>query len=191
MGTTDVNIEISKVLAGDAAAYSSIVSRYRDLSLTLAYNILLNREDAEEAVQDAFVKAYLKLSTFKGEAKFSTWLYRIVFTTAINKSKKKKLPLVSLEDQLHDDDFSPQLNSQLAAYQLAEQQKFIQQAMEVLTEDERVCITLFYLQELSVSEVEELTQYSASNIKVLLHRGRKKLLLGLQQILKNDIHSLI
>ncbi|AHM60772.1 ECF subfamily RNA polymerase sigma-70 factor [Flammeovirgaceae bacterium 311] len=191
MGTTDITIQIQKVLAGDVAAYSNIVSLYRDLAHTLAYNILLNHEDAEEAVQDAFVKAYLKLSTFKGEAKFSTWLYRIVFTTAINKSKKKKLPLISLEDQLNDEELSPQLNSQLAAYALAEQQKFIQQAMVALKEDERVCITLFYLQEFSVSEVEELTQYTASNIKVLLHRGRKKLLVSLQQILKNDIHSLI
>jgi RNA polymerase sigma factor (sigma-70 family) len=191
MSEPDINIQIRKVLAGDVAAYSSIVSRYRDLSLTLAYNILLNHEDAEEAVQDAFVKAYLKLNTFKGEAKFSTWLYRIVLTTAINKGKKKKLPLVTIEEQLHEEALSPQLDSQLGSFMLTEQRKFIQQAMLALKEDERICITLFYLQEFSVSEVEELTHYSASNIKVLLHRGRKKLLLSLQQILKNDIHSLI
>ena len=191
MSATDINIEIQKVLAGEVAAFSSIVSRYRDLALTLAYNILLNHEDAEEAVQDAFVKAYLKLNTFKGEAKFSTWLYRIVYTTAINKSKKKRLPLLTIEEQLHEDELSPQIDGQLAAYQLAEQKKYIQQAMLSLKEDERICITMFYLQELSVSEVEDLTHYSASNIKILLHRGRKKLLISLQQILKKEAHSLI
>ena len=92
---------------------------------------------------------------------------------------------------MHEEELSPQIDGQLAAYQLAEQKKIIQQAMLVLKEDERICITMFYLQELSVSEVEDLTHYSASNIKILLHRGRKKLLISLQQILKKEAHSLI
>lgn len=191
MGDIDIKIQIDRVLAGEVTAFSTIVSSYRDLALTLAYNILLNREDAEEAVQDAFVKAYLKLNTFKGDSKFSTWLYRIVFNTAINKSKKKKLPLVNIEHNFQDEELSTRIDSQLSDYKLREQKKFINQAMAFLKEDERICITLFYLQELSISEIEGLTHYTASNIKVLLHRGRKKLLISLQQILKKDIHTLI
>ena len=66
-----------------------LVDRYKDLAFTIAFRILGKREDAEEVVQDAFVKAFQNLSSFRQKAKFSTWLYRIVYNTAISKKRLK------------------------------------------------------------------------------------------------------
>ncbi len=81
---------VEKVLGGDANAYAIIVENYKDMAVTLAYNILLSREDAEEAAQDAFIKAYTGLKSYNGSAKFSTWLFRIIINTSLNKKEDEK-----------------------------------------------------------------------------------------------------
>ena len=179
---------IEKVLAGDCNAYASIVNEYKDMAVTLAYNILLNKEDAEEAAQDAFVKSYSALRSFNGASKFSTWLYRIVVNTALNKRKLKKLKPVELT-AYHDESLND------AYYHAAtinnEQRKFIQRSLRSLNDKERICITLYYLNELSVEEIKKVTGISISNIKVLLFRGRKSLYTALHSSLKDEITTLI
>jgi RNA polymerase sigma-70 factor (ECF subfamily) len=190
MSNGDDLIIISKVLAGDVVAYSVLVNRYRNMVFTLAYNIILNREDAEEVAQDAFVKAYRSLSLFKEYSKFSTWLYRIVVNTSLNKKKLKKFNILTIEEQLTDEmpnDIYPLLHK----YENKEQRKFIQLALDALNEGERICITLYYLNELSVSEINELTGISTANIKVLLYRGRKHIFCKLNSLLKHEIKNLM
>ena len=171
-------------------AYASLVNLYKDGAVMLAYNILLNREDAEEAAQDAFVRVYTSLHTFKGSARFSTWLYRIVLNTALNKKKIKKRPTAPLAE-VHDSEL-PAPNGSMPASQItAEQRRWIGQAMRVLPDKERLCITLYYLQELSVEEIHELTGIGRSNIKVLLHRGRKNLYEAFHICLKEETTHLI
>lgn len=180
---------IQKVLNGDVNAFASIIDTYKDLALTLAYNIVLNKEDAEEIVQDSFVKAYKSLAGYKGDAKFSTWFYRIVVNTALNKNKRKKLFILSIEEPVAEN-FAFDLPA-LDLYRTTEQKKFIKEAIKGLTENERVCITMHYLNELSIDEIKELTGITASNIKVLLFRGRKKLYQHLQKLLKEELNNLI
>ena len=81
---------ISKVLNGDQQAYAELVSRYQNYVFTLTLRMIKSREDAEEVAQDIFVKAYRSLANFRGDAKFSTWLYTIVNTTCITFLRKKK-----------------------------------------------------------------------------------------------------
>jgi RNA polymerase sigma-70 factor (ECF subfamily) len=189
---TDWNeqITIEKIIAGDTHAFAKLVDRYKDMTVLLAYNILLNQEDAEEVAQDAFVKAFTALHTYKAEARFSTWLYRIVVNTALNRKKLKKYPSTEIvEETLDDNEFQA---SNIEAWQVtAEHRKHIQAALQSLNVNERLCITLYYLNELSVEEIRSLTGISNSNIKVLLHRGRKNLYKALHKQLKNEITNLI
>ena len=181
---------IQAILAGDVQAYTLLVNTYKDGAVMLAYNILLNQQDAEEAAQDAFVRVYTSLHTFKAASRFSTWLYRVVLNTALNKKKIKKrvsAQLSSVPPGELPNDFNNALTTQVTA----EQRKHIKQAMNALNERERLCITLYYLNELSVEEIHELTAISRSNIKVLLHRGRKKLYGSFHIYLKEEITSLI
>jgi RNA polymerase sigma-70 factor (ECF subfamily) len=181
---------IQKVLSGDRHSFAILVDRYKDMAVGLAFNILLNREDAEETAQDAFVKAYQSLNTFKGTAKFSTWFYRIIVNTALNKKKLKKHKTILLGESLQEDlgDESDTLFSNAISKQGKEH---IQAALRHLSDNERICITLYYLEELSVEEINEVTSINVSNIKVLLHRGRKRLFNILHLQLKNEITDLI
>lgn len=157
---------------------------------TLVNNILLNREDAEEIAQDVFVKAFKALKSFKGASSFSTWLYRIAVNAALNKKKIKTFDILPIEQQPDDEEFN-EIHSLLKQYENNDLKKFVQLAIQQLKDGERVCITLFYLHELTVNEIHELTDVSAANIKVLLHRGRKNLYRYLEQLLKTEIKNLI
>ena len=183
--TTDQEI-INEVLAGEIAAYSVLVNRYSSMVFTLAYNIMLNREDAEEVAQDAFVKAFTALSSFKQQSRFSTWLYRIVVNTALNKKKVHKLITTDITEQVMEDEQA----YALPQYEKEDMKVFVQHAVNTLLCNERVCITMYYLNELSVSEIGELTGITTANIKVLLHRGRKHLYTTLNALLKTELNDL-
>lgn len=177
-------------MAGDTQAFSALVNAYKDMAVLLAYNILLNQEDAEEAAQDAFVKAFASLSSFKREARFSTWLYRIVVNTALNKKKLKKHALVAITDATSEE-LPLNTNATLVSQMAREHRKYIQLALQTLSVNERLCLTLYYLNELPVQEIRDLTDISVSNIKVLLHRGRKNLYAALNKHLKGEITNLM
>jgi RNA polymerase sigma factor (sigma-70 family) len=181
---------IDSILAGNSNAYTVLVNRYKDKVFTLAHTILLNREEAEEVAQDAFVKAFFALNNFKREAAFGTWLYRIVINTALNKKKIKKLFTADIASVTAGDE-PTNLNHLLQRYENKDLKKFIRLAIEKLKDDARICITLFYLNELQVNEIVELTGMTAANIKVILHRGRNHLYEALQALLKKEMNDLI
>ena len=185
---TDHSI-IDKILSGNSYAYSVLVNRYKNRVFTLAQNILLNKEDAEEVAQDAFVKAFSALNNFKKQSAFGTWLYRITINTALNKKKQRKLFTVDITSEDSDDE-PAEFDSLLQHYENKDLGKFIQLAMQSLKDDERICITLFYLNELQVNEIHELTGITVANIKVILYRGRKHLYEALQSQLKYETKNL-
>jgi RNA polymerase sigma-70 factor (ECF subfamily) len=183
-------IIIRNVVAGDASAFAVLVNTYKDMAVILAFNILSNQEDAEEVAQDAFLKAYSALYSFKAGSKFSTWLYRIIVNTALNKRKLKKHRTVEITESLSDE-LPATLNTSLATQVTVEYRKHIQLALTLLNNNERLCITLYYLNELSVEEIHDLTNISTSNIKVLLYRGRKNIYSALHRHLKTETMNLI
>src|SRR5580700_8772213 len=89
---------IQQVLQGQHAAYAVLVGRYQSYVFTLAMRYVNNRETAEELAQDVFVKAYRYLADFKGNSKFSTWLYTIVNSTCLSHLRKKKEQSISLDN---------------------------------------------------------------------------------------------
>ncbi|TKK66404.1 sigma-70 family RNA polymerase sigma factor [Ilyomonas limi] len=185
--TTD-EIIIHKVLAGDIPAYSELVNRYSSMVFTLAYNIIINREDAEEIAQDVFIKAFTSLRSYKEQSKFATWLYRIVVNTALNKKKLRKLITADITAALTEEESADVYS--LLQYERADMKQFVQKAVNVLPDNERICITMYYLNELSVNEISELTGITIANIKVLLHRGRKRLYTKLDELLKTELNDL-
>ena len=183
-------ILIKNIVAGNAKAFAVIVDAYKDMSVLLAYNIVLNQEDAEEVAQDSFLKAYSALNSFRAESRFSTWFYRIVVNTALNKKDLKRHKAVEITQGLSNK-LTSGINETFAAETTGEQRKHIQAALQKINANERLCLTLYYLNELSVEEIHELTRISTSNIKVLLYRGRKNLYTAMHKHLKHEMTKLI
>jgi len=180
---------ISQIRKGDIAAYASLVQRYQNMAFSLAHSITKNKEDAEEVAQDAFVKAYKKLDTFKGNSKFSTWLYQIVYRTALSRIRlKKDLHQSTDENEDRNINYGVYENDHL---ERLDKKKMLKLALNKLNEDEGFLLVLFYYQDLSVDEISSVTEYSVSNVKVKLHRARKNLYSQLQLLMNGEAKSLI
>lgn len=165
-------IYIDKIINGDSASYAFLVNRYKDMAFTIALRIMRNAEDAEDVAQEGFLKAYQQLHRFEGKSKFSTWLYTIIYRTAVTKLQKRGVPAFSVDEELSGyfvSDETPHIEVMHAQ----EQAKFIKKAISKLPEMDGLLITLFYMNENTIREIEEITGLSASNIKVKLFRARK------------------
>ena len=95
--TGDIEV-IAQVLKGDQQAYALLVDRYRNFVFTISLRYIKNREDAEEVAQDVFIKAFRSLADFRGQSKFSTWLYTVTTTSCLSFLRKKKVDVQSLDD---------------------------------------------------------------------------------------------
>ena len=183
---------IAKVKQVDMVAFNALIDEYKAMAFTLSLRLLKNREDAEEATQDAFVKAYKNIGQFEGKSKFSTWLYTIVYHTALTQMRKRKLETTDISNELIENSgaFS-ESGKEWQRLQRVERSNYIQQALDRLLEDDQVAITLFYLNENSLAEISEITGWEMSNVKVRLHRARKRLLGALEQLLDDEVKSLL
>ncbi|MDY8137680.1 RNA polymerase sigma factor [Aquimarina sp. 2201CG5-10] len=180
---------IYRIRDGDTNAFRQLVNTYKDVSLSLSFSILKDQDLAEDVLQDAFIKVFEKIDTFKFGAKFSTWLYRIVVNTSYNALKKSK-------NHYHRLDTDKEINvsvNDTALRQLKEddQKKYIQIALENLRSDEALVLRLFYLCELNINEIKQSTGFSKSKIKVDLHRGRNNFYFELQKIMGTEIRDLL
>ncbi len=179
---------IDKVLKGETQYFSYFVDKYKDIVYSIAFKVLRNREDAEEMAQESFVKAFKSLHTFKGNAKFSTWLYRITYNNCISEVRKKKLKFVSTDDvQIPAEPEEMNLDG-IPAENRA---KYVKAALEKLPEDEYSLILLYYFEDKSVEEIGEITRMSESNVKVKLFRARKKLYTILNDMLKEELYTIL
>jgi RNA polymerase sigma factor (sigma-70 family) len=176
---------IERILAGEQHLYAEMVDQYKRYAYTIAQKILQNRPDAEEATQDAFVKAYHHLKGFNQQSKFSTWLYRIVFNTAISYKRKNKQQFQSLENT-----FVEYRGEGEGMLEKTDRKKFLNLAMAKLNEADRTALTLFYLQEFSLEEIAEITGMPANTAKVRIHRARLRLADELKNILNQEALSL-
>lgn len=184
-------IYIDKVLQGDTNAFAYLINKYKDMAYTLAIKIVKNHEDAEEVAQDSFLKAFEKLNSFKGNSKFSTWLYTIVYRNSITKIRKKKVTTSGIDDFVIDNYSEGSEFPQLEAIKNGEQQKYVREAIDRLPEKDALLITLFYMNESSVEEIEQITNLTQSNIKVKLFRARKKLNTELSFLLKEEVKTIL
>lgn len=177
---------IDKVIHGDVSAYSLLVSKHKNLVFSIALKILNSREDAEEIAQDTFLKAYHSLSTFEKKSKFSTWLYRIAYNAAVSKTRKKKMEAVAIDDHLIFSYSTDEIRSDVNRLDENEQMQLIEKALQKLPEEDNLLITLFYKAENSIEDISYITGLSESNVKVRLHRIRKKLYDSVHQLMTGN-----
>jgi RNA polymerase sigma factor (sigma-70 family) len=166
---------IEQILAGNSNSFNYIVDRHKNKAYNLAFRICGNHEEAEELAQDSFVKAYRSLGGFKMKSSFATWLYRIVYNTAISHVRIKKKGVLSLEDFPADaTDFIGSNTSEEEA-EREYRSSLVNFALQKITEEERGLISLYYYDEISTDEISDITGISRSNIKVKLFRARQKM----------------
>jgi RNA polymerase sigma factor (sigma-70 family) len=175
---------ISEVIGGNTASYAVLIDRHKDLIYTIAMNITRNREDAEEVAQDVFLKAFQKLSTFRMDAGFQTWLYRIAYNESISKIRKNKVKMLDLEEGLTGEIMDEGVEDEIAGLDEQEQKQVISRILDHLPEIDRALVTFFYLENHTIAEIADVASLSESNVKVRLYRVRKRIYSELQQILE-------
>ncbi len=183
---------IEQTLQGNQTAYADLVKRHQRFVFTLAMRFTKTREDAEEVAQDSFIKAYRSLQNFQGQSKFSTWLYSIVYTTAMTFLRKRKLDTSSIDDENN----YLQIENQSGGFKndLAENKSrsyYVNQAIEQLLPDDAMIITLFYKGEQSLEEIAVTLGIEPNNVKVKLFRARQRLKEKLERNLKHEVSELI
>lgn len=168
---------IARILNGETECFSIFLDRYGRPLYSLIVQIVGCSEDAEELVQDVFLKAFRHLSSYKGECLFSTWLYRIAYNAAVSATRKKKQELFYIEENAINNVPDDKADHVLCPTDDEERIARLMQAVDRLAVDEKALITLFYFEEKSVDEVGEILKLSPGNVKVKLHRTRKKIYL--------------
>ena len=170
------NEVISRVLQGEQSAYAELVNKYQGYVFTLTLRMIKSREDAEEVAQDVFVKAYRYLADFRGESKFSTWLYTIVNTTCITFLRKKKLDIHSLDNEKVFE-VADSKDSGFRANMIEQKSKveMVNEAISMLSPDDAEIITLFYKAEQNLEEIARILHLETNTVKVRLHRARGRL----------------
>ncbi len=165
---------------GSQEAYAVLVERYSDYVYTIAVRVLGDEDDAADAAQEAFVRAYRAIGRFRGDAKFSSWLYRIATNRALThlKRRRRRAPSVDIDAGPHIEsaaDVEPTLTRPDDAVLESEFRERVRRAVSRLPDRYRTVITLFYLEQRSYREVADALGLPMGTLKTHLHRGRAML----------------
>ncbi len=155
-------------------AFTSIVERYQDMAYSVAYSILGNRPDTEDAVQEAFLRCYRRLGQYRGEAAFSTWLFRVVASSAVDlrRRERRRPEAVSLPPEIVDQ-VTPLLGEGPTAAALLA-------ALGELPDDYRTPTVLRDVYGMPYREIAQMTGRPLGTVRVMVHRGRASLRLNLR-----------
>lgn len=179
--------DINLILNGDANAFHILVDRYKDLVYSLSLRMLKNREEAEEVSQDTFIKVFKSLPRFKGDSKFSTWIYRIAYNTCLDRLKKNK----KFYNDVPIDEFTEHqvrtIDDALENLEAKEREQAIQDCISLLPSEDGFLLTLYYYEEQSLDDISKVMGLTPNNVKVKLFRSRKKLATILKQRLEPEI----
>ncbi len=181
---------IKRVLEGDVDAFRYFINKYQDMAYSLAASICKSEFLAEEAAQEAFVKAFQNLDKFRQKSSFSTWFYKIVVNESLRKIKRKRLEIPHDEDSLPEE-INYEFENSLQSLHELEQKEIIQNILQLMPESESLLLRLYYLNENQMEEIREITGLSISNIKVSLHRARKRFYFLLERTYRNEMYSIL
>ena len=185
---------IDRAIGHDPTAYRLLLTKYTKFAFSIALRIVKNREDAEEVVQDSFVKAFKALRNFNKLGKFSTWLYKIVFNTALTRIRIKRIVMDSLEEFPNDNIDLDIPENYIDSFEMLvkqDQTELLKKALFVLSESEGLAITLYYTCENTITEIETITGWNPSTVKIRLFRARQKLYIELSRMLKDELKDLL
>ena len=168
-------IWVQEARAGDRAAFARLVERFQRPVYNLAYRMLGNPHDAEDAAQEAFLKAYRALSGYDPRRSFSTWLLSITAHHCIDRLRRKRLQQVSLDGLPPWRQLSAETPDVQRALEREDEGDRIRALLQHLPEDYRLVLVLRYWHDLGYSEIAETTGESVSAVKSRLHRARKRM----------------
>ena len=172
-GLSDQEV-IESVKKGNHSDYAILIDRYKNKAFSMLTRILKNKMEAEEVLQDCFLKAFKGLNTFKGEAKFSTWFYKIVYNTALSRISAQKRKIESEMASIHEL-FNLESEND---YNISEQKDislFINEMINKLPSNYASVISMFYLEGMSCEEIGKVLEITENNVKVMLYRSRSAL----------------
>ena len=181
---------IDDCLRGNSAAFGELVARYQDRLYNTVLRVVDHPEDARDVVQEAFLHAYQSLHSFKGNARFFTWLYRIAFNTAISLKRKRRLVLrlqPAADGSGGIDPHDPSETSRPGhALEMAEEEKRVREALGRLSAEHRAVLVLKDMEGMKYEEMAEALQVPIGTIRSRLHRARLEMRDILLQEEKND-----
>lgn len=183
------DLTLKKAQKGDASAFSALVSEHEGRAYSLALRLMGNREDALDATQEAWIKMYKNIKSFRGESSFSTWVYRIVYNTCLDQLRRRK-NVISLEGvqeknegfRLASDTETPE-----AAYTHTEIRDAIRKGLDTLVPEHKQIIVLRDIQGFSYEEIAEILGTEIGTVKSRLFRARK----NLEKYLLNNFGTLL
>ena len=165
--TLDDRTIVARVIEGESDLFALLVKRHQRAVYGLGLSFFKNAEDSGDFTQDVFIKAYRSLPSFLGKSKFSTWLYRIAYNTAVNAVKRRK-EYQSLAEDIEIPDFDDPQSKVLREAS----KKAIKAATEQLPERYRICVDLFFFYDLSYPEIEVVTGFPVNTIKSHVFRAK-------------------
>lgn len=191
MNKTDDIQYIEAVKNGNISAFSYLVEKYRNMVYSLALKLMKRPEEAEEMAQDTFIKAYQKIDTYEGKSKFSTWLYSITYNGCISELRKRRIEFASIDDRVMSDQDEMKMYDYYRETKKEDQEKYLNLALSKLPEDDQVLVTLYYYEGQSMDDISLITGLTVSNIKVKIHRARKRMYALLHEMLQDEVYSLL
>lgn len=176
---------IEKALSGDRTGYAGLVDRHKAYAFSIALRLVKKREDAEEIAQDSFLKAFRSLEKFRMESKFSTWLYRIVYTTALNYLRKNGVNTLEIDETLSAQLADPDADSAGLLDQKIKK-KYLNIALGRLRSDDALVLQLFYIAENNLEEIASIMELETNTVKIRLHRARPRLRACLEELMHEE-----
>jgi RNA polymerase sigma-70 factor (ECF subfamily) len=164
-----------------------LVNRHKKMVFNLAYRLLGNYHVAEEAAQDSFVKSFQSIHSFRNDSQFATWLYRICYNTCITYKRKKILEISELNESNSGGILADQ---PLSSIEQMDRSVYLNRALSNLNPEDAAIVNLFYVDDIPTNEIATIVGLSEGNVRIKLHRARKKLKEQLYHILKDEAVNL-
>lgn len=163
---------IQQVLAGDKQAYAHIINNYKNQLYATILRMTKNPQDAQDLVQDAFIKVYRNLEKYDASGSFSSWLYRVAINHCMDEFRKKRYAMTQIEI---DEERVVEPNHPELVFLKKEKSRQLERLIGTLPEDERLIILLRYVNEISYEEIGEVMDVPLSTVRNKLHRAKKKM----------------
>ncbi len=190
---TDPDVaDIEELLAGERQAFDRLVSRHADRIFNLCYRLLGDRDEADDCAQDVFLKVFRNFKQFRGDSKFSTWIYSIAVNTCRNRRKSadyrfwRRILRFGADSAEEGGVLNPEIEdpapSPLTLLTRREQEILLQKAMDALPQDQKTVIVLRHVEGLSYEEICQITGYNPGTLKSKLARARQLLHKNLQSL---------
>jgi len=187
LNSSSDNVHIEKVLSGNTNAFRHFIKTYQGMAFSIAISMVKNEFNANDVVQNSFIRAFKSLNSYRAEAKFSTWLYKIVVNESLKFLKKNKRSQEFITYMDDPFDYSISFNEAVLNFDKNDKKMNIDKTMNLMKPKEALLLKLHYLHEEPIAEIEKITGFTKSNIKVLLHRARKSFFaLSVQNNNKNN-----